>query len=139
MPRNLTADDVLMIRGVVEKALADRDASDERTKIILERIESATRRLKKEITSSDELVAKLLYGIRDARGGPIIRMEPLGEEREALAEAPHPLIGIVGRGSGVEPILRIQERMIASHIITSLLCVGVLLILAPKDTGEARR
>ena len=139
MSRHLDPDDVDAIRSVIDKALAEHGASDERMKIVLERIESATRRLKKEIRSSDELVAKLFYGIRDGRSGPVVRMEPLGEEREALSEASHPLIGIVGRGSGVETILRVQERVFASHLITSLLCIGVLLIVASKTRREVDR
>ncbi|KFI97851.1 hypothetical protein [Bifidobacterium stellenboschense] len=125
-----------LVKSAMRDVLAEHDASDEEMKIILERIENATRRLKKEIGSSTQLVAKLLDGERDARRGPIIRMEPLGEERETLAEASHPFVRVVGRGGGVETLLRIEERMWTSHIITSLLCVGGALIIARQLAGK---
>ena len=56
------------------------------------------------------------------------RIESLGEEGKPLAQGSHPLVGI-GRFSGLpEHGARLREIGSIAHILTSLLCVGLLIL-----------
>lgn len=60
--------------------------------------------------------------------GGIHRIESLGEEGKTLAQGSHPLVGIGRFGGLPKHGARLREIGSIAHILTSLLCVGLLIL-----------
>lgn len=122
----------LDLRGIgieVGRQLAARDTTTEVMGSILERINQAADRLSAEIQElRSELIREHVKTVGGGCHGGIHRIESLGEEGKPLAQGSHPLVGIGRFGSLPEHGARLREIGSIAHILTSLLCVGLLIL-----------
>ena len=122
----------LDLRGIgieVGRQLAARDTTTEVMGSILERINQAADRLSAEIQElRSELIREHVKTVGGGCHGGIHRIESLGEEGKPLAQGSHPLVGIGRFGSLPEHGARLREIGSIAHILTSLLCMGLLIL-----------
>ena len=128
----------LDLRGIgieIGRQLADRDMTTEVMGSILEHINHVADRLSTEIQElRSELVREHVETVGGGCHGGIRRIESLGEEGKPLAQGSHPLIGIGSFSGFSEHDARLREIGSIAHILTSLLCVGLLILpLVRKD------
>ena len=96
---------------------------------ILEHINQAADRLSAEIQElRSELIREHVETVGGGCHGGIHRIESLGEEGKTLAQGSHPLVGIGRFGGLPKHGARLREIGSIAHILTSLLCVGLLIL-----------
>lgn len=122
----------LDLRGIgieVRRQLSARDMTTEVMGSILEHINQAADRLSTEIQElRSELIREHVETVGGGCHGGIHRIESLGEEGKTLAQGSHPLVGIGRFGGLPKHGARLHEIGSIAHILTSLLCVGLLIL-----------